>query len=231
MAMPLFSRGGEGPSRQQELAAALAAPPRGTTWELVPGERLELRDGSGGLIAWMKAGRSLSGLRDAAGRLLVTFKPAVVRQVFSGANILQLGIEGAVFGDTVNARPGGPGPGSVPGVGLHDVSTGITFAQVGHGDGTHADLLPTGRLNERLLLRHLGPPEISRLRAASPLSYLTDQAGAGVLAGPAGRVAARIPGGLVQPGMTSPRPVEIGDNDLPGGWLFAILLACWRWPG
>lgn len=81
-------RGSGGPSRRDQFAQAWANPPRHTRWQVVRGERLELRDNSGAVLAWAKPDRTVSSLKDPSGRMLVTFKPAVVKQVFSARNIL-----------------------------------------------------------------------------------------------------------------------------------------------
>jgi hypothetical protein len=234
--MPLFSRGeGGGRSRREQFGEAWASPPRQTAWQIIPGERLELRDSGGALIAWMRGDRTLSGVRDPAGRLLVTFKPAIIKQLFSASNIAQLAVEGAVFGDTdVNAGPSRGGPANAPGLDLHDVSTGITFAQVaqtgpGGSPAAYVGLLPAGRLNDRVIGRSLGPSDVARIRQGSPLLYALAPDGAAQLSDPLGRVVARLRDAVPVPA-EGPQQIEIVDNDLPAPWLFAIVLGCRHGP-
>jgi hypothetical protein len=229
----VFSRrGGGGPSRREEFQQAWANPPRHTRWQVVRGQRLELRDSSEAVIAWTKPDRTLSSLKDPAGRMLVSFKPAVVKQVFSARNIVQLGIEGAVFGD-VDALPGRGSQVSGPGLDLQDVSLMLTFAQIdlSGSHGPQVVLLPAGRLNDRFIDRVFSPADVSRIRQRSPLLYLPSPTGADQLSDPSGRVVARADYGPAGPGQdrTAPQSVEVGDNELPAAWLFAILLGCRNW--
>lgn len=229
----VFSRRGSGgPSRRELFALAWANPPRNTRWQVTRGQRLELRDAGGAVIAWTKADRTLSSLKDPDGRMLVTFKPAVIKQVFSAGNILQLAAEGAIFGGT-DALPGRGGQVSGPGLDLHDVSLGMTFAQIdlSGSQGPLARLLPAGHLNDRLIERALSPGDVSRVRERSPLIYTPSPTGADQLTDPSGRVVARADYGPAGPGQDRPAPqaIEVGDNDLPAAWLFAILLGCRNW--
>lgn len=229
----MFSRReSAGPSPREQFQRAWADPPRHTRWQVVGGERLELRDNSGAVIAWTKPDRTLSSLRDPAGRMLVSFKPAVIKDLFSASNIAQLAIDGAVFGDT-KALPGGRGPTSAPGLDLHDVSLGMTFAQIdpGGSQGPQVALLPAGRLNDRFIGRTLTPADVARVRQRSPLFYTVAPTGADQLADPSGSVVAWADYGPAGPGQdrTAPQSIEVLDNDLPAPWLFAILLGCRNW--
>ncbi len=208
---------GRGGGAERRLAAAgtWPAPPRYTRWDVVDGARLELRDASGALLAWMTAGPALPAVHDPADRPLVVFRPAAASQVTGrGA--------AAMIAAGEDHRPA-----TAP-LNLHDVPAAMTFARIGPGPGGAArvGILPAGRLNDKRLARALSPGQVAQLRGRSPLRYAVDPLGAAELSDPAGRVLARADGGAAG---EPPRSIEVGDNDLPVAWLFAIVLGCRGW--
>ena len=182
-----------GQARRQQPAGTWPVPPRYTRWDVVPGARLELRDASGALLAWLAADRALAAVHGPGDRPLVAFRPAV-----AGHSSLQ------------------------------DVPAGLTFARIGPcpGGAAQVGMLPPGRLNDKRLALALSPGRVAQLRQGSPLRYAVDPLGAAELSDPAGRVLARADGGVAG---GPPRSIEVGDNDLPVAWLFAIVLGCRGW--
>ena len=215
-------RGG-GPARRQQAEVTWPVPPRYTRWDVVQGARLELRDPGGAVLAWVTADRTRPAVQDPAGRPLVVFRPAAASQLTGrGAAALTAG---AVPAGQLVPAPGGPAMAPLT---LQDVPAGLTFARIepGPGGAARVGILPAGRLNDRRLALALSPGRVAQLRQASPLRYAVDPLGAAELSDPAGRVLARADGGAAgQP----PRSIEVGDNDLPAAWLFAIVLGCRGW--
>jgi len=216
------------PARRRQPADTWPVPPRYTRWDVVQGARLELRDASGALLAWLASGRALPAVHDPGNRPLVAFRPAAAGQ-FTGQGAAAMTAQGAVpwpgGGPRVPA-PGG-GPDTAP-LNLHDVPGGLTFARIGAcgGGAARVGILPAGRLNDKRLARALSPGRVAQLRQGSPLRYALDPLGAAELSDPAGRVLARADGGVAG---GPPRSIEVGDNDLPVAWLFAIVLGCRGW--
>lgn len=225
------SRAQEGSNSSREwIDAKFARVPRRTTLTVVRADRLELRDPAGNVLAWTRADRALSSIKDAGGRPLVGFRPGV-KQMFSAANIATLAVEGAIFGADGPSRPVGPAAPAAPPLDLHDLTATFIFGQIQPiGDGQEVvGLLPPGRLNDRLVERKLGPSEVVRVRHRSPLVFRRGTGEVAELVDSAGAAVATVQlAGDGQVGV-DPRTIDAEDNDLPADWLFAIVLGCLHW--
>jgi hypothetical protein len=214
-------------------AAALTSvePPRQTAWTVARGERVEVLDAQGELIVWTRADRTLAGFHDASGRLVVMFSPAVGR-AFSAENLVETALDGAIgagVGTTGTASRGGPVSG--PALNLRDLPTGVVFAVVVPTGGSRSiELLPQGRLNDRVVRRRLDADFVARLQAGSPLGLTGVPPATEELTSADGRVMARAtyePG----PDADAPRTIEVLDNDLPAPWLLGSLWGAHHWHG
>jgi hypothetical protein len=193
-------------------------------------DQVEVRDQHGALLA----AASLEGgaVRDPDGHLLVTFAPGA-KQVFSLGSIVGSALLGAIGG---NASPQGTtsmrNPVDAPPLNLKYVPVSLPFAQVElQQDGSaQIELLPGGRLNDKLIDRALPADATARIRASSPLHHTLDEGNTAELTDPSSRVLARAAYGSADPSTPgSSWMIDVLDNDLPAVWLFAILLACRRW--
>jgi hypothetical protein len=232
MARPGPDRG-ERSSGRELLEAALADPPRDTTWTVVvAAEHTEVHDASGRVVA--TAGRSGGAVKGSDGRLLVNFVPGV-KQFFSPSNLLNSALSGVLGGsDSPQWRPGTTV--EAPPLNLRFVPAGLPFAQVcAHRDGTASiELLPGGGLNDKVFARVLAPDAVARVRALSPHRYAPAATGSAELADAGGNVVAKLEadapaGGPGAGASAAARRLEFQANELPGVWLVAILLACERW--
>ena len=232
MAQPGPDRG-ERLSGRELLEAALADPPRDTTWTVVvAAEDTEVHDAAGRVVA--ATGGSGGAVKGSDGRLLVNFVPGV-KQVFSPSNLLNSALSGLLGGS--DSRQWQPGTTvEAPPLNLRFVPAGLPFAQVhAHRDGTASvELLPGGRLNDKVIARVLAPDAVARLRAFSPLGYAPTPNGSAELANAGGDLLARLSADARASGPPSgasaaARRLEFHANELPGVWLVAILLACERW--
>jgi hypothetical protein len=120
-----------------------------------------------------------------------------------------------------------------PPVNLRYVPVGLPFAQVQldtHGT-SRIELLPHGRLNDKVINRALAPAAVERIRARSPLRYEPGPINLAELSDPQGRVLARAPRADDAPEAQAESTwlIEVVENDLPSVWLLAILLGCRRW--
>jgi hypothetical protein len=226
-------RRGERPSGRELLKEALGEPLRETTWSLVEaGEHTEVRDASGTVVA--RIGRRGGAVKAADGRLLVNFVPGV-KHLFSPSSLLNSALSGVLGGsESRQWRPGATV--EAPPLNLRFVPAGLPFAQVhAHRDHTASiELLPGGRLNEKVIARGLEPDAVARLRTLSPLRYAIASTGSAELADAGGNIVAALASDA--PGdsppaeaAAAPRRLEFRSNELPGIWVLAIVLACERW--
>ncbi len=197
----------------------LPAPPQQLSWLLARGERVELRERSGAVIAWTKTKPALSAIRDPAGRLLAQIKP---QAKLSGLEIANAAIEGVLIG----YNPPGSGPSELaprPPLAAKDMRSQVTFAvTLQAGAGSQVALLPGGAVNSRLIGRSLEDSDVARIRAHSPLRYGPVDANAFELRDRSDAVIARELLGSEH----STSEIDVLENPLPAAWLFAVLLAC-----
>jgi hypothetical protein len=205
-------------------------------WTVVRDERVELHGADGSVLAWARPDRAMSGLHDAGGQLAVVLRPQVKDQ-FALRNLLRLAVDGVVMGNSNNKRYS---RNRISGPPLLVVSTRpqLTLAEIAPDDnGSHViNLVPAGRLNDRLLSRSVSLETSSRLRACNPLTLTKMSEGMEQLADVAGRVFARaayarVPIGASAAGDTDdhPQSVEVLDNDLPAIVLYAVLVGAHGW--
>jgi len=210
------------------LAEALTNPPHDTSWKVTTAERLEVRDEAGVLFAWTS--QKGGSVKDAGGRMLVSFVPAI-KQQFSRSSIIGSALGGILGPNTPPWSPGGTT--EAPPLNLKYMPLGLPFAQVQpEANGTdRIELLPSGRINDKIINRALAPEAVSRIRARSPLLYQRGPANLAELSDPQGCVLARVRSTADPPEerAESAWSIDVLDNDLAGVWLFAILLGCRRW--
>ncbi len=213
---------------RERLAEAFADPPHEMTWEVTTGERIEVRDEAGEVFAWTMPGGGT--IKDPEGRLLVTFVPGV-KQMFSVSNVIGSAVSGIFGPEPPPWRPGGSP--EAPPLNLRYVPASLPFAQLQvQADGTsRVELLPHGRLNDKVISRSISKVVIERIRARSPLLYQRSPLNLAALSDPGSRVLARVNHGNGDPEESTGSNwlIEVLDNDLPSVWLFAILIACDRW--
>jgi hypothetical protein len=212
----------------ERLAEAFADPPHETTWEVTTGERIEVHDEAGAVFAWTKPNGG--SIKDPNGRLLVTFVPGA-KQMFSVSNVIGSAISGILGSEPPPWRPGGSP--EAPPLNLRYVPASLPFAQLQlQADGTsRVELLPPGRLNDKVIGRSISTAVVERIRARSPLLYRRTPMNLPELSDPKSCVLARMHHGNDDSGESTGSNwlIEVLDNDLPSVWLFAILIACYRW--
>jgi hypothetical protein len=196
---------------------SLSEPPRQTRWEVVGGERTELRDAAGSVLAWTKAEGRSAVLHSADGRLLTQTLPLMR---VSRGDLVSMATNGMFGGDTPVATSGSAGLGQAAALRIKDVSTSVSFAEVG-GERALIQLFPPGPINSRMVARKLPAAEVARMRERGPLSFAPM---AGELVDAAGTVLVRTHG----PAESESWSIDVADNFLPATWLFSILLACRR---
>ncbi len=213
---------------RERLAEAFADPPHETTWEVMTGERIEVHDEAGAVFAWTKP--KGGSIKDPDGRLLVTLVPGA-KQMFSVSNMIGSAVSGILGSEPRPWRPGGSP--EAPPLNLRYVPASLPFAQVQlQADASsRVALLPPGRLNDKVISRSISTAVIERIRARSPLLYHATRLNLAELSDPRSCVLARMHHGNddSEESTGSNWSIEVLNNDLPSVWLFAILIACYRW--
>lgn len=213
---------------RERLAKVFADPPHDTTWAVTTGDRIEVLDEAGAVFAWTKP--KGGSIKDPDGRLLVTFIPGA-KQMFSVSNVIGSAVSGIFGSEPPPWRPGGSP--EAPPLNLRYVPASLPFAQLQlQADGTsRVELLPPGRLNDKAIGKSISTAVIERMRAQSPLLYQRNPLNLAELSDPGRCVLARMhqrDGDSEE--STGPNwLIEVLDNELPGVWLFAILIACNSW--